>query len=77
MLTRRLFSTQFGQGSRTCGGRHISLVEMNKVVVEILRRFDVSFPLVDGLKNDFEKKTFNRWFLKFEELPVLFERRRA
>lgn len=33
---------QFGQGSRTCIGKNISLLEIYKVVPSLLRRFDVS-----------------------------------
>lgn len=38
----------FGAGSRTCTGKAISLVEISKVVPELLRRFD--FELVDPEK---------------------------
>ena len=34
---------QFGQGSRTCIGKNISLLEIYKVVPSLLRRFEVSF----------------------------------
>lgn len=38
-------SLAFGAGSRTCTGKAISLVEISKVVPELLRRFD--FQLAD------------------------------
>jgi cytochrome P450 len=35
--------TKFGGGSRTCIGRNISLLEITKVVPQIVRNFDVEF----------------------------------
>jgi cytochrome P450 len=32
---------QFGGGSRTCIGRNISLLELTKVVPQIVRKFDM------------------------------------
>jgi cytochrome P450 len=34
-------TTQFGTGSRTCLGKNISLLEMSKLVPQILRQFNV------------------------------------
>ncbi|KAK7216905.1 hypothetical protein V2G26_004908 [Clonostachys chloroleuca] len=50
----------FGVGSRTCIGRHISMLEMCKLVPRIIRDFD--FELVDGLQADW--KTTAYWFVK-------------
>lgn len=33
---------QFGGGSRTCIGKNISLLEMNKVIPQLVRKFDIS-----------------------------------
>lgn len=53
---------QFGAGSRTCIGQHISRMEMDKVIPELVRRFD--FELVH---ND-DLKCKNVWFVKQENL---------
>jgi cytochrome P450 len=48
-------------GSRTCIGKNISLLEMSKLVPQLLRRFD--FVLDEGLLGR-EWRTRNRWFVK-------------
>ncbi|KAI5803033.1 putative cytochrome P450 oxidoreductase [Geopyxis carbonaria] len=59
----------FGAGSRTCIGRNISIMEMNKVVPELLRRFEVSIPGT--------WKTKNVWFVQQSNVIAdLKERRR-
>lgn len=49
----------FGAGSRTCLGKNVSLMEMNKFVPQFLRLY--AFKLVDGGKN---LKVHNYWFAK-------------
>jgi len=39
MMERCMF--QFGGGSHVCIGRHLALLEMNKIIPEIIRRFDI------------------------------------
>ena len=51
----------FGMGSRTCIGKNISLLEMSKVVPQMLRRFD--FELAQGVPRD-GLRGRNRWFVK-------------
>jgi len=51
----------FGMGSRTCIGKNISLLEMSKLVPQLVRRFDLA--LDEGLKNG-ELISLNRWFVK-------------
>jgi cytochrome P450 len=51
----------FGMGSRTCIGKNISLLEMSKLIPQLLRRFD--FVLDEELRNS-EWRTSNRWFVK-------------
>ncbi|KAH7413160.1 cytochrome P450 [Cadophora sp. MPI-SDFR-AT-0126] len=50
----------FGLGSRTCIGKNISLLEMSKVVPQLVRRFD--FVLEEECRDDL--KCLNRWFVK-------------
>ena len=48
-------------GSRTCIGKNISLLEMSKVVPQLLRNFDMV------LDENLEKEglvSLNRWFVK-------------
>ena len=52
----------FGAGARTCVGRHISHLEMVKLIPEIIKRYDI-----EGLKDELAR--CNRWFVKPE--PVL------
>jgi cytochrome P450 len=61
---------QFGQGSRICSGRHISLLELNKTLVELFRNFDME--LADP---KFELTWTTMWFMKPSSLPVVFKER--
>lgn len=51
----------FGAGARTCIGRHISHLEMVKLIPEIIKRYDI-----EGLKD--ESTRCNRWFVKPESV---------
>ncbi|KAI1262289.1 cytochrome P450 [Xylariaceae sp. FL1019] len=51
----------FGGGSRICLGRHLSLLEVYKVVATLAVRYDIE--LVDP---DAELKTVSRWFHRIE-----------
>lgn len=53
----------FGGGARTCQGKHISLMEMHKVLPELFRRFEVE--LAEPEK---EWKITNHWFVQQEGL---------
>lgn len=52
-------SLQFGAGTRTCLGKNISLMEMSKLVPQVLRRFEfeLSPPGRDWVLHDY-------WFVK-------------
>ncbi|KAH9884993.1 cytochrome P450 [Xylariomycetidae sp. FL2044] len=53
----------FGLGSRTCIGRHISMLEMSKLIPELVRHFD--FELDEELARPGSSwTTRNRWFIK-------------
>ncbi|KAH6951445.1 cytochrome P450 [Fusarium avenaceum] len=62
----------FGLGSRTCIGRHVSMLEMSKLIPRIIRDFD--FELVPSLKQD-NWHTHNYWFVKPVDFQVRVERR--
>lgn len=51
----------FGMGSRTCIGKNISLLEMSKLIPQLIRTFD--FRLEDNLVRD-GWRTESRWFVK-------------
>jgi cytochrome P450 len=51
----------FGMGPRICAGQNVSILEMSKMIPQILRTF--SFELDDALKHG-EWKTTNRWLVK-------------
>ncbi|KAI1085585.1 cytochrome P450 [Whalleya microplaca] len=55
----------FGMGSRNCIGRHISLLEMSKLIPRFVRNFD--FELCNPAAS---WKTTNTWFVKPREFKV-------
>ncbi|KAI1851408.1 hypothetical protein JX265_000358 [Neoarthrinium moseri] len=59
----------FGLGSRTCIGRHISMLEITKLVPRILRDFDFAIvEPIDSSKGIFN--THNMWFVKPSDFQV-------
>lgn len=63
---------QFGLGSRTCIGRHISYLEMSKLIPLLIMNFD--FELQDREK---DWKTTNYWFVKQNNFDVTVRPRAA
>jgi cytochrome P450 len=61
----------FGAGSRTCIGQNISMMEMTKLIPQLLREFKVSLTHPEK-----EWKTRNVWFVQQEGLICNMERRR-
>jgi cytochrome P450 len=59
------YSFAFGMGSRTCIGKNISLLEMSKLVPQLVRRFD--FQLDKGSESS-GLRSLNRWFVKQQNL---------
>ena len=55
----------FGLGSRTCLGRHISTLEMSKLIPELVMNFDMTLQMPPE-----DWKTVNYWFVKPERFPV-------
>ncbi|KPM35679.1 hypothetical protein AK830_g10879 [Neonectria ditissima] len=60
----------FGAGTRTCIGRHIAIMEMAKIIPELLRRFELT--LADPQA---EWKTKNIWFVQQEGLVCTLRKR--
>ncbi|KUI69397.1 Pisatin demethylase [Cytospora mali] len=60
----------FGAGSRTCMGRHLSEVQIAKLVPSLLMKF--RFELVD---KDRDWKVVGGWFVRQAEMDVFIERR--
>lgn len=58
----------FGLGSRTCIGKNISLLEVSKLIPQILRKFDLD--IVRGVGQDGELTSRCAWFVKQKELLV-------
>lgn len=57
----------FGAGTRTCIGKNISILEISKVIPQLLRRYD--FRLLQ------ETMTYNNmWFVKQTNVKVSIER---
>jgi cytochrome P450 len=56
----------FGLGSRTCIGRNVSLLEINKVIPVLVRDYDFIFLTEDGSSQETSKyiPAKNRWFVK-------------
>lgn len=59
----------FGLGSRTCMGRHISELEMYKLIPRLVRDFDFE------LERKGEWKSENYWFVKPTDFNVKVRRR--
>lgn len=62
---------QFGLGSRTCIGRHISMLEIAKLIPRLIRDFDMEI----CEKGPWE--TLNYWFVKPKNFKVLVRPRAA
>ncbi|KPM41703.1 hypothetical protein AK830_g4860 [Neonectria ditissima] len=60
----------FGAGTRTCIGKNISIMEVGKIVPQILRQFDLEWA---SDKPDWQIKTY--WFAKQSGLMVRFTAR--
>lgn len=58
----RYFLT-FGSGTRTCIGKHIATLEINKLVPELVRRYDFKL-LSSTLQYN------NHWFVKPKDVNV-------
>ncbi|KAL9116115.1 MAG: hypothetical protein Q9227_000484 [Pyrenula ochraceoflavens] len=64
------YNMTFGGGARTCIGRHISYLEMSKVVPQLVRKFDFQLDIPkEGLK------TRSYWFTKHRNLFARVRRR--
>ena len=61
----------FGAGSRVCIGRNISMIEMRKIIPQLLREFDVT------IKGEKEWSVRNVWFTQQTMPPCLLSRRTA
>ena len=55
----------FGLGSRTCLGRHISELEISKLIPRLVRDFDFELE-----KPEKEWKTENYWFVKPTDFTI-------
>ena len=61
-------SFSFGGGSRTCLGKNVSLLEMTKVVPQIVRKFDLVFA------DDKPWSLYSTWFVWQEYYCYVKER---
>lgn len=68
------YNLAFGAGSRTCIGKNISLLEISKLVPQLIRKFE--FALDAGLEQR-EWETINRWFVKPLDFEARIKLRRA
>lgn len=64
---------QFGLGSRTCIGRHISTLEMFKLIPVLVDRFDFEITSSPAKEKKFE--TTNFWFVKPHGINVRVQER--
>ncbi|KAK5122380.1 hypothetical protein LTR85_003964 [Meristemomyces frigidus] len=67
MMERSFFS--FGAGSRVCIGKNISLIEIRKIIPQLLRDFDMS------IEGDKEWIVKNVWFTQ-QQMPLCVLKRR-
>ncbi|KAH6681094.1 cytochrome P450 [Plectosphaerella plurivora] len=68
------FWMPFGLGSRTCIGRHISMLEICKLIPVLIRDFD--FSLHETLRQE-EWHTQNYWFVKPVDFQVQLRKRES
>lgn len=66
------YNLTFGLGSRNCIGRHISYLEMQKLIPRLLQQFD--FELDDPHK---DLTTWSFWFTKHRDFNVRVRERRT
>ncbi|KAF8173778.1 cytochrome P450 oxidoreductase [Mycena galopus ATCC 62051] len=66
----KAFELNFGHGARVCLGKHMSLIEMHKIIPELFRNFCVELD-----EPEKEWKTTNRWFVKQEGVICNLTRR--
>lgn len=67
-MNRSFFA--FGHGTHTCTGRHISMMEMIKVIATLLLKYDLEF-----VETGEGYRFMNRWFSPQEGLNVTLRRR--
>ena len=69
--TTRLLThaVQFGQGSRTCIGKNISLLEISKAIPQVIRYMDFE------LENEGEWEILTHWFTKPKNFLIRVKRR--
>ena len=65
-----LVSLNFGAGSRTCLGKHFSLIDIHKVIPQLLRTFQVELTYPEK-----EWKICNHWFAQQEGLVCTLTQR--
>ncbi|EMR81864.1 hypothetical protein ACHAPC_001604 [Botrytis cinerea] len=63
----------FGMGSRTCIGKNISLLELSKLIPQLVRRFD--FELDADVERNGGLYSLNRWFVKQQNFRARVLRR--
>ncbi|KAA8893336.1 cytochrome P450 [Sphaerosporella brunnea] len=61
----------FGAGSRTCIGKNISLMEMSKIIPQLLREYKLTLANPDK-----SWKTRNMWFVQQSGVDIILERRK-
>ena len=66
----------FGYGARTCIGKNISLLEMNKLIPVLVKSFDIEFLRRDGtVESGKSLAGRDRWFVKPEYLHAKITKR--
>jgi cytochrome P450 len=60
----------FGAGSRTCVGKNISLMEMTKIIPQMLREYEI---ILAHPEKDWKMK--NRWFVQQSGLDCILKKR--
>ncbi|KAG8628055.1 hypothetical protein KVT40_003928 [Elsinoe batatas] len=73
--TMERYFMAFGAGSRTCVGKNISLLEIGKLIPELVARFD--YELVGEVAREGGLRTENNWFVKQTNLKVRVRPRKA
>lgn len=68
-MIKKLTKFKFGQGSRTCIGKNISLLEVSKAIPRVVQNFDLV------LEKEDDWKCTNYWFVKPRDFFVRVKKR--
>lgn len=70
MANTNLSNFQFSAGSRACIGKHLAMMEITKLIVELYRTFDIELP-----DPNHEWDVDGNWLTTQTNMDMIFTRR--